>query len=118
SIGSCQAGACKAAGAGGTSDAGSAGDNEAAGAVARSDGGASGELGTGTAGEPNSIIAGNAGRNGPHPNTTVESDPGCSCSAAGAGQRLGSAFWIAAALGLFGARRRRLDSACKRAVQH
>jgi len=118
SIGSCQAGACVAVEAGGASDGGDGGDSGAAGAVARSDGGAAGQLATGIGAEPNSITAGNAGTNGRHPSTIVETDPGCGCSAAGAGQRLGSAFWIAAALGLFGARRRRADSACKRTVRH
>ncbi len=111
SIGICNAGVCMAAATGGASDGGDGGDG------GHSDGGAAGQLAAGTGGEPNSVTAGTSGMNGRGLNTSGESDPGCGCSTAGARQRLGSAFWIAAALGLFGARRRRVN-ACKRTVQH
>ncbi|HEY5373569.1 MAG TPA: S8 family serine peptidase [Polyangiaceae bacterium] len=104
SIGSCESGACFALEAGG---AGDGGDSGAAGALAHSDGGAAGEPADGRAGEPNSVTAGTSGMRGRYPNAAVDTDPGCGCSAAGASRGAGSVFWIAAALGLFGVRRRR-----------
>jgi MYXO-CTERM domain-containing protein len=117
-LGSCRAGVCVAVEAGGASDGGEGGDSDAAGATARSDGGAVGEPASSRGGEPNSVTAGTGSVRGRYPDVAVDTDPGCGCSTVGASQRVGSVFWIAAALGLFSLRRRRTGAACQRDVQH
>jgi MYXO-CTERM domain-containing protein len=91
-----------------------------AGGVTASDGGGAGELllASGGASTSSALDAGVSGADGTPSRAAVDTESGCGCSAVGAGQRAGSVFWMAAALGLFSMRRRRASGACRRSVRH